>query len=73
MNDTTLQWDQDAAWRKDAERNGWTLPPKAVWPLRLPGVRFIRAAWMDYRVSKASSQWASVGIGLGSRTSVTFG
>lgn len=60
-----IQEDEDRAWRKDGEANGWTLPPKAAWPLRLWGVRFIRAMILDYRVHKLAGQFAQVGIGLG--------
>ncbi|KTS09766.1 hypothetical protein SB2_11985 [Methylobacterium radiotolerans] len=65
MHDAIIQMDEDNAWRRDGERHGWTLPPKAAWPLRLPIIRAFRAAWLDYRVHKAASDWASAGIGVG--------
>lgn len=40
-----LRNDDDAAWRADGERNGWVLPPKAAWPLRLPVMRWLRATY----------------------------
>lgn len=57
--------EDERTWRKDAERYGWALPPKAAWPLRLPIIRTIRWAWLDYRVHKAAANWAAVGIGVG--------
>ena len=65
MTDETLQRDDDDAWRADGARNGWTLPRKAAWPLRLPIIRHVRAAWLDYRVHKLASEFASVGVGSG--------
>lgn len=66
MTDKTLQQDDDAVWREDGRRNGWHLPPKAAWPFRLPIVRTVRAIWLDYRVRRAASEWASINIGIGS-------
>ncbi len=43
----------EALWKADAARYGWQLPPKAHWLLRLPVIRHIRAAVLDYRVSRA--------------------
>ncbi|TXN22083.1 hypothetical protein [Methylobacterium sp. WL19] len=65
MTDETLRNDDDAAWRADGDRNGWFLPNKAAWPLRLPIVRWLRASLADYRIHRAASQWASAGVGLG--------
>ncbi len=65
MYDELIQEDDDRAWRKDGERNGWTLPPKAPWPLRLRFIRSFRAGWLRYRAEQAAQQWSSVGIGVG--------
>lgn len=65
MYDELIREDDDRAWRRDGEANGWTLPPKAAWPLRLPIIRLIRAAWLEDRACKAASEWATVGIGVG--------
>ena len=35
----------DKRWRKDRDELGWVLPPPAAWPLRLWGVRHIRALY----------------------------
>lgn len=65
MYDELIREDDDRAWRRDGEANGWTLPSKAAWPLRLPIIRLIRAAWLEDRACKAASEWATIGIGVG--------
>lgn len=65
MYDELIQEDDDRAWRKDGERNGWVLPPKAVWPLRLPVIRLFRVAWHDFRAHQTAERWAAAGIGIG--------
>lgn len=59
------QAQEDLAWQRDGDAHEWVLPPKAAWPLRLWGVRFIRAMVLDYRVHKLAGQFAQAGIGLG--------
>lgn len=66
MTDEQAQRDDDAAWLADGERNGWILPPRAAWPLRLPVIRHVRAMVLDYRVSRRVEEWASAGLGTGS-------
>jgi len=65
MTDEILQMDDDAAWRKDGEANGWVLPPKPAWPFRLPVIRWFRATYHTIRVHYFAGQWASAGVGLG--------
>jgi len=65
MYDKLVQEGEDRAWRKDGERRGWTLPPKAHWFLRLPLIRGVRFMWLAWKVDKAAYQWGQAGIGLG--------
>lgn len=45
--------DDDAKlWREDGDRYGWVLPKPAAWPLRLPVIRHIRAAWNAYWIEQ---------------------
>lgn len=57
--------EDDRLWMQDGIRNGWRLPPKAAWPLRLPVIRHVRATWLDWRVTRRVEEWASVGLGTG--------
>lgn len=57
--------EDDRLWNEDRERNGWTLPFKASWPLRLPVVRIFRAMYHDFRMQSFVEQWAMTGVGLG--------
>jgi hypothetical protein len=36
------RWDEE--WREVGLSHGWELPPPAPWPLRLWGIRYVRAA-----------------------------
>jgi len=36
------QWDEE--WRELGRSRGWELPPPAAWPLRIWGIRYVRAA-----------------------------
>lgn len=55
----------DALWHADAEQNGWVLPAKAAWLLRLPIIRWFRATYHTIRVHYFAGVWASAGVGLG--------
>ncbi len=65
MYDKLAREDDERAWRRDGEVNGWVLPPKAAWPLRLPVIRTIRAMRMEDRADAAAAAWAAVGVGVG--------
>jgi|VirMetMinimDraft_7_1064189.scaffolds.fasta_scaffold00089_11 hypothetical protein len=64
MNDNVLAADEDAMWREDGERNGWTIRP-APWPLRLWGVRHIRYFVHAWNAESAALDWLHAGIGTG--------
>lgn len=49
------QWDEE--WKEVGRRHGWILPPPAPWPLRLWGVRYIRAAVASARYIKKNKLW----------------
>lgn len=57
--------EDDEVWRKHGEREGWTLPFVAPWPLRLPVIRTVRAAWFSYKVDRWARGWGAIGIGMG--------
>jgi hypothetical protein len=38
-------------WTQDGNQNGWKTPPKAIWPLRIWGVRHIRAVRYDLSIN----------------------
>jgi hypothetical protein len=48
----TAAAEDDQLWREDGERRGWRLPPPAPWPMRLPGVRHLRAVWMTFWIEQ---------------------
>lgn len=60
-----IESEDDRVWREHGEREGWTLPFVAPWPLRLPGIRIIRAAWHSWRATQWARGWGAIGIGLG--------
>lgn len=41
-------WDNE--WREVGQSHGWQLPPPAPWPLRLWGIRYVRAAAASVRL-----------------------
>ena len=41
-------WDDE--WREVGRSHGWQLPPPAPWPLRLWGIRYVRAAVASARL-----------------------
>jgi hypothetical protein len=41
-------WDEE--WREVGRSHGWQLPPPAPWPLRLWGIRYVRAAVASARL-----------------------
>ena len=46
-------WEEaDEDWRKDRDERRWSLPAKAPWPLRLPVIRHIRAAYARIQVER---------------------
>lgn len=61
MNSTTIPSDWDR-WRQDGERNHWELPRKALWPLRIPVVRHIRALWATLMIERHYRIYASLGL-----------
>lgn len=52
-------------WHEDRLRHRWSLPRKAMWPLRLPVIRHIRAVITGWRAESYAAAWSSVGIGAG--------
>jgi hypothetical protein len=42
------RWDEE--WREVGRRNGWQLPPPVTWPLRIWGIRYVRAAAASVRL-----------------------
>lgn len=52
----------DMLWRRAGSRNGWIMPKRAPWLLRLPVIRTFRAAYYDWRVSRHNAAWQSVGL-----------
>jgi hypothetical protein len=42
------EWDEE--WREVGRSHGWDLPPPAPWPLRLWGIRYVRAAAASIRM-----------------------
>ena len=57
--------EDDDLWRAHGTREGWTLPFVAAWPLRLPVIRTVRAAWHSHKVGRHAHAWGAVGIGMG--------
>lgn len=51
-----------ARWREHGEQNHWTLPPPAPWPLRLPIIRQLRAAWGTWQVERHYEAFAPLGL-----------
>ena len=45
-------------WREAGERNGWVLPPKAAWPLRLPVIRYLRCVWLSVKIETHYALWS---------------
>ena len=54
----------EQAWYEDRARHGWALPAKAAWPLRLPGIRWLRAVYHSWRAERQVDAWARIGIGI---------
>lgn len=54
----------EQAWYEDRQRYGWVLPRKAAWPLRLPGIRRVRAVYHAWRAERQVDAWARIGIGI---------
>lgn len=54
----------EQAWYEDRARHGWVLPRKAAWPLRLPGIRFVRAFFNACYAADRAASWASGGVGI---------
>ncbi len=49
------QWDEE--WRRVGRIEGWRLPTPAPWPLRLWGVRYVRAAVASARLIQRHELW----------------
>lgn len=57
--------ESDKLWQADKKRNGWVLPQPAAWPLRLWGIRNVRAFVLAVRADRHARQWKAMGIGFG--------
>ena len=53
------QWDEE--WREVGRSHGWSLPPPAWGPLRLWGIRYVRAAIASVRLIRRDKLWQSEG------------
>jgi hypothetical protein len=51
------RWDEE--WREVGQSHGWRLPPPAPWPLRIWGVRYVRAAVATVQFVRKSELWES--------------
>lgn len=62
-----IRTDDDFRWLADAEENGWAVAgeAKAAWPLRLWGVRHVRAGIASMRVDRRAQAFGKAGIGTG--------
>ncbi len=49
-------------WTEDGKRNGWELPQKAIWFLRLPGLRHIRVFFASWAVERHYAGIAPLGL-----------
>ncbi len=49
-------------WKADGDRNGWTLPPAAPWPMRLTIIRHVRAVWNTMQVERHYAVFAQYGL-----------
>lgn len=52
------QWDEE--WREVGRTHGWELPPAAPWPLRLRGIRYVRAAVASVRLIRRHQRGSSL-------------
>ena len=57
--------ESDRRWFDDQREWGWKLPPRAPWPLRLPIVRAIRAAWLSSRADRHFAAFRTLGMARG--------
>ena len=48
------RWDEE--WREVGRSQGWELPPPAPWPLRLWGIRYVRAAVASVQLIRRHKQ-----------------
>src|SRR5208282_2713518 len=53
------RWDEE--WREVGRSHGWKLPPAAPWPLRLWGIRYVRAPVASARLIQQNQLWLSLG------------
>ena len=51
------RWDEE--WREVGQSHGWELPPPAPWPLRLWGIRYVRAAVASVQLIRQNQLWLS--------------
>lgn len=49
------RWDEE--WQEVGRSHGWSLPPPAAWPLRLWGIRYVRAAVASVRFIRQNEAW----------------
>ena len=54
--------DELERWRRVGEQCGWSLPPAAAWPFRLPVIRHIRAAWATWMVERHYAAIVEMGL-----------
>jgi hypothetical protein len=52
----------DIEWRDTGIRNGWKLPFIAPWPMRLPGVRHLRAMYAYWQIERHYSIIQPMGL-----------
>jgi hypothetical protein len=52
------RWDEE--WRDVGRSHGWELPPPARWPLRLWGIRYVRAAVASVRLIRQNQLGSSL-------------
>ncbi len=56
------RWDEE--WQEVGRSHGWELPPPAPWPLRLWGIRYVRAAIASAQLIQQNELWLSLDSSL---------
>lgn len=49
-------------WQRDGEELKWSLPPQAAWPLRVWGIRHVRAVWNAWMVERHYRAFEELGL-----------
>ena len=60
-----VDFESDRRWFADEREWKWKLPPPAPWPLRLPIVRAVRAAWLSFRGDRHFAEYRTAGMARG--------